>query len=108
LNLLSVVNSTLTKIQSNTSTRFPTSNTSKTFQTRSLEHHHLCGGRKYTQAPALSWSVSLLSHGNVTLRIASRRTNKTLPTTHLQRVKSTTISSVGSTNRAWRRTMTTC
>jgi hypothetical protein len=48
LNPLSVVNSTLTKIQSKTGTHFRTSNTLKTSQTRSLNHRHLCRGRTYT------------------------------------------------------------
>jgi len=39
---------------------------------------------------------------------ALRRTYKTIPTTHLRRMKSTNISSVGSRRRAWRSTMTTC
>jgi len=41
------------------------------------------------------------------LRVFSGRTYKPIPTTHLQRVKSTNISSVGSRWRAWRRTVTT-
>jgi hypothetical protein len=47
VNLLSVVNSTLTGIQSKTCTHFPTSNTLKTPQTRSLNYRHLCWGPKY-------------------------------------------------------------
>jgi len=109
LNPLSIVNSTLTKIQSKTWTRFPTLNTLKTSQTRSLNHHHLlCGGRKHTPVPVLRWAIKLLSHGNATLRVALRRTYRTNPTTRLRHVKSTNISSVGSRRRAWRRTMTAC
>jgi len=109
LNPLSVVNSMIPKIQSKTWTRFPTSNTLKTSQTRSLNHrYHLCRGRNHTPAPVLRWALTLLSHGNATLRVYLRRTYKTIPTTHLRRVKSTKISSVGSRWRAWRRTMTTC
>jgi hypothetical protein len=54
-NPLSPVNSILTKTQSKTSTCFPTSNSLKTSQTRSYNHHHLlCHGRKHTPAPVLS------------------------------------------------------
>jgi len=109
LNPLSVVISTLTKIQSKPWTRFPTSNTLKTLQTRSLNHRHLlCRGRKHTPAPALHWAITLLSDGNVTLRVALRWTYRTIPTTHLRRVKSTNISSVGPRRWVWRRKMTTC
>jgi len=108
LNPLRIVNSTLTNIQSKTSTRFPTSNTLKTSQTQSLNNRHLCRRRKYTLAPALCWSVTLLSHGNSTLRVALRWTYKSIPTTHLRRVNCTNISSVGSRRRAWRSTMTMC
>jgi len=108
LNPLSVVTSTLTKIQSKTWTRFPTSNTLKTYQTRSLNHRHLlCHGRKHTPAPALRCAITLLSYGNMTVTVALRRTYKTIPITGLWHVKSTNISSVGSRRRAWRRTMTT-
>jgi len=41
LNLLSVMNSTLTKILLKTCTHVPTSNRLKSYQTRSLSHHHL-------------------------------------------------------------------
>jgi len=41
MNPLSVVNSTLTKIQSKTWTCFPTSKTLKTSQTQSLNHRHI-------------------------------------------------------------------
>jgi len=106
---LSIVNSTLTKIQSKTWTRFPTSNTLKRSQTRSLNHHHLlCRGRKHTPPPALRWAITLSSHGNTTLRVTLKRTYRTIPTTHLRRMKSTNISSVGSRRRVSRRTMTTC
>jgi len=54
LNPLSVVNSTLTKIQLKSWMHFPTSNTLKTSQTRSLNHCDLlCHGKRYTLAPAL-------------------------------------------------------
>jgi len=54
LNPLSLVNSTLTKIQSKTLMHFPTSNTLKISQTRSLNHRRLVSrGRKHTPAPAL-------------------------------------------------------
>jgi len=107
-NPLSIINSTLTKIQSKTWTCFPTSNTLKTSQTPSLNHrHHLCRGRKHTPAPALCWSITLLSHGNATLRVALRRTSRTISTTRLRRVKSTNIPSVGWRRRVWRCTMTT-
>jgi len=90
-------------------THFRTSNTLKTSQTWSLNHRHLlCRGPKYTQEPAHPWSITLLRHGNRTLRVALRRSYKTTPTTRSRRVKSTNISSVGSRKRAWRRTMTTC
>jgi len=109
LNPLSVVDSTQTKIQSKTWTRFPTSNTLKSWQTRSLNHCHLpCRGRTHTPVPALRWSITLLSHGNATLSVALIWTYRTIPTTHLWWVKSTNISSVGSRRRVWRRTMTTC
>jgi len=109
LNPLSVVNSMLTKIQSKTCTRFPTSNTLNTSQTRSLNHRRLhCRRRKHTPVPVLRWAITLLSHGNAMLRVSLRRTYRTIRTIRLRRVKSTNISSVGSRRRAWRRTMTTC
>jgi len=109
LNPLSVVNPMLTKIQLKTSTCVPTSNTLKRSQTRSLNHRHLlCRGRTYSPAPALRWSITLLSHGNATLRVALGHTYKTTPTTCFQRVKSINISSVGSGRRALKGTMTTC
>jgi len=105
---LSIVNSMLTWIQLKTGTRFPTLNTLKSSQTQSLNLRHLLWHWwKYTPAPALRWSLTLLSHGNATLTVALRRTYKIIPTTHWQRVKSTNISSVGSRWKAWRRTMTT-
>jgi len=108
LNLLSVMNSLLSKIQSKTWTRFPTLNTLKTLQTPSLNQRHLLyHGRKHTPAPALRWAITLLSHGNATLRVASRRTYQTISPTCLRRVKSTNISSVWSRRRVWTRTMTT-
>jgi len=108
LNPLSIVNSTLTTIQSKTWTRFPTLNNVKTSQTRSHNHRRLRRRRKDTPSPALRWSIRSLSHGNATLRAALRPTYKTIPTTCSRCVKSTNISSVGSWRRAWRRTMTTC
>ena len=108
LNPLRVVNWMLTKIQLNTSTGFPTSNTSKTSHTQGLNHRYLLyRGQKHTPALELRWAITLLSHGNVMLSVALRRTYKTIPTTHLQRLESTHISSVVSRRRAWRRTMTT-
>jgi len=109
LNLLSVVNSTRAKIQSETWTRFLTSNTFKTSQTWGLNHRHLlCRGLNHTPAPALRWAITLLSHGNATLSVALGRTYRTIPSTRLRRVKSTNISSVGSRRRVWTRTMTMC
>jgi len=101
LNPLSVVNSTLRMTQSKTWTRFTTSNTLKTSQTRSLNHRHLLYHRReYTPAPVLRGAIALLSHGNAIVRVFLRRTYKTIPTTRLRRVKSTNISSVGSRRRA--------
>jgi len=106
---LSVSNSMLTKIQSMTCMRLPSSNMFKTFQTRSVDHRHIvCHRRKHTPLPAHCWAVALLSHGNSMLMLALRWTYKSVPTTSLGRVKSTNISSVGSRTRAWRRTRTTC
>jgi len=108
-NPFSVVDSTLTKIQSKTCMRFATSNTLKTLQTRSLNLRHLlCRGQNHIQVPALCWVITLLSHGNATLRVALRQTYRRIPTTCLRRVKSTNISSVGSRRRVWQRTMTMC
>jgi len=109
LNPLSVVNSTVTKIQLKTGTRFPTSNKLKTSQTRSLNHSHLrCRGWKHTQAPALNWVITLLSHGNTMLRVALRQTYRTIPATLSRRAKSPNLFSVGSSRTVWRRTMTMC
>jgi len=103
------MNSTFTKIQLKTWTCFLTSNKLKPLQTWSLNNCHiLCRSWKHTPVLALSWPITLLSRGNATLRVALRRTYKKIPTTHLQRVKSTNISSVGSRSQAWRRTMTEC
>ena len=99
LNLLSVLNSTLKKIQSKTWMRFPTSNTLKTSQTCSLTHRHRSRTRKYTPALALRCSITMLSHGNTTLSVALRGTYRSIPTTRLRLVKSTNISSVGSRRR---------
>ena len=77
LNPLSIVNSTLTKIQLETWKSLPTSNTLKSSQTQSLNQRHvLCCGRKHTPALALHWEITSLSHGNVTLRVALGRTYK--------------------------------
>jgi len=109
LNWLSILNSTLTMILLKSWTRFPTSNTLKSFQTLSLNHCHLlCHGWKNTLALALRWSITLLSHGNSTHRVTLRGAYKTISTTRLRRVKSTLISSVGSRRKAWRCTMTMC
>jgi len=103
------MNSTLTKIQFKTGTRFPTSNTLKASQTLSLNHRHLLGrGRKHIPALVLCQAIPLLSYGITTIRVALRQTYRTIPTTRLQHLKSTNISSVGSSRRVWRRTMTTC
>jgi len=108
LNLLSIMNSTQTKIQLKTWMPFPTSNVLKTLQTWTLkDRHHRCCRRKHTPAPAFHWAITLLSHGNVMLRVAFRWSYRTIPTTCLQLVKSANISSVGSRRRAWRHSMTT-
>jgi len=108
LNPLSIVNWTLRNIHSKTWTRFPSSNTLKTSQTRSLKHRHLrCCRRIHTPVLALHRAITLLSHGNTTLRVALRQTYRTIPTTCLRHVKSSNISSVGSRRRVWRHTMTT-
>jgi len=49
-----------------------------------------------------------LNNRNATLMVRLRRTYKTIPTTHLRRLKSTSISSVGTRTRAWSRTMMMC
>jgi len=108
LNPLSVMNSTVTKIQLKTWIHFPTSNTLKASQPLSLNHRHLlCRGWKYTPAPVLRWVITLLRHGYSTLRFALRGTYKTIPSTDLWCVKSSNISSVGWRWMVWRRTMTT-
>jgi len=82
LNALSVVNETVTKIQSKTWTRFPATNTLWTSHIRSLNHRQcLCRGRKHAPAPALPWAITLLSHGNTTLKVPLGRTYRTIPTT---------------------------
>jgi len=89
--------------------RFPTSNTLKTLETWSLNSCHLLWRRrKCTLVPALCWLITLLSHGNATLRVAWRWNYKTIPNTRLQRVKSKTLCSVASKRKAWRHTMATC
>ena len=105
---LSVLKSSLTKIESKTGTCFPTSNMLQTSRTQSLNHRHLCCGRKYTSAPVIRWSITLLSHFKATLRVALRRTYKTITTTHLGRVQSRNISSLGSRSGPWSCTMTPC
>jgi len=107
-NLLSIVNSRRTKIQSMTWTCFPNSNTLETSHTRSLNHRHpLCHRHRHTPAPALHWVITSLSHWNATSRVTLREFDRTIPTIHLWCVKSTNTSSVGSWRREWRRTMTT-
>jgi len=109
LNPLIVVNLMRTKIQSKTWTLFPSSNTLQSSQTWNLNHHHLlCRGRKHTPALALCWVIKLSSHGNATLRVALRRTYRTIPTTRLGRVKCINISSVESRRRVCWHTMTMC
>jgi len=106
--LLSLLNPRLKNIQSNTWTCFLISNSLKSLQTRSLnQYHQLQCRRKYIPVPALRRVITLLSHEYTLLRVALRRTYKTLPASHMRRQKSTNISSVRSGRRAWRRTMTT-
>jgi len=82
LNTLSITNSTLTMIQSRTWTLFPTSNMVEPSQTWSLNHRHLlCRGQKHSPAPAVRWLITLLSHGNATLRVALGRNCRTIHTT---------------------------
>jgi len=93
LNLLRIMNSMLTQIQSEIGTWFPTSNTLKTSQTHSLNHCHLsCHRRKHTPPPVLCWGITLLNHGYAMLRVAFRQTNKRIPSIRLRRVKSTATS----------------
>jgi len=110
LNPLSVVNSTLTKIQSRTWMGFPTSNTSNTLQTWSLNHHHhhLCHGRKHTLVLALNWVITLLSILEHNAQSALRRTYKTISTTRLRHVRCTNRSTVESRRRIRKRTMRMC
>jgi len=54
------------------------------------------------------WAITLVSHGNATLRVDLRQTYKIIPTTRKQRVKNTNISSMGSRRKAWRHTMILC
>jgi len=82
---------------------------SKTLNPQIPNHRHLlCGDRKHCQVPVLHLAIRLLSHGNAMLTVAFRRTYSTIATTRLQRVKSTSISSVGWRREVWRCTMTTC
>jgi len=84
LNPLSVVNSTLTMIQLRTWADFHTSNMLKPSQTRSLNHPNLfCRVRKHTWVPVIRWVITLLRHGNATLRVSLRGTYRTIPTTRL-------------------------
>jgi len=110
LNTPSIVNSMLTMIQSMSWTCFPTSNTLESTNMRSFNHHHhlLCHRWKQTPAPVLPWVISLLSHGNETIRAAFGRTHNTMPSAHVWRMRSTNISIVGGRRWAWRHTMTTC
>jgi len=109
LNLLSLVIIMLTKIHSNTWIRFRRSNTSNTSPTRRLNHcHNILCRRNHTPAPALCWSITFVSHGNATLRVSLRWSSKRIPTPHLWRMKSTNISSVGSSWGASRHSMTMC
>jgi len=109
LNPPSVVNSTLTMIQSKTWRPFPTSSTFITSQTGSLNHRHLlCCWSIHTPVLVLPWAITLLIHGYMTLRVALGWTYKTIPTTSSRHVKRTNISRVGSSRRAWRRTITMC
>jgi len=109
LNPLSVENWLLRKIQLKIWICFPTLNNLKTLHTHSINHCcHLCHKLKDTHPLALYWAIKLASHGNLTHRIALRRTYKTIPTICLWCVKSTIISSVGSRWRAWKETMTKC
>jgi len=96
-------------IQLKTWTCFRTLNIVKTSQTRSVNHHrHLCCRQKHIPVPALRWAIALLSQGSTTLKVALRRTFRTIPTTCLRSVKSTNISSVGSRRRVWRSSMAMC
>jgi len=107
LNALCIVNSTFTMIQSKTGTHFRIFNTLETSQPCSLNHHyHICRWRKLTVVQVLRWAIRLVSHGNVMLSVALKRTYKTIPTTILRHVKSTNISSVGWRSTRWRRTTT--
>ena len=99
----------LTKIEIKTWTHFLTSNTLKASQARSLSYRHLHGRRRMTtSAPKLRWGIALLSHRNVTLRVALKWIYKTIPTTHLRSVKSINISRVRSRRKTWRHTLTMC
>ena len=90
-------------------TCFPTLNMLKTSQTWSLNHRRiLCRRRNYATAPAPRWSITLLSPGDTTFRVALRRTCKTISTTHLRPMKSKNIARVESRNKAWRGTMAMC
>jgi len=109
LNPLWVVNSTLTMIESKTWKRFPTSNTLKTMQMKSLNYrHHFWRGRKHTPGPLLRWVITLLSHGNGKLRVSLRLTYSTIPAPRLRSLNSKNICSVVSRRRVRRHTMTTC
>jgi len=109
LNLLSIMNSMLTNIQSKTWTYLPNSTLLITSQTHRLNHRHLlCQEQKHSPVLALRWTITLLTHGNWTLRVALRQTYKTIPTTLVHHMNSTNISCVGSWRWAWRCTITMC
>jgi len=109
LNPLSPANWSWTMIQSKTWTGIPTSNMLKTLQTTNLNHYDLlCQWVKPTPVPVNHWAITLLIHGNATLRVAMRRTYKTIHANHSWRVKSPDVSRVGSRRGASRWTMTTC
>jgi len=109
LNQLRVSNSTRNRIQCETWMCLPTLNKLKTLQTRSLKPcYPLCHGRTNTPAPPLSWAITVLSDGDMTLRVDLRRTYKTIHTTRWCHLNNTFISRVGSTKKARRPTMTSC
>jgi len=109
LNPLRIVNSILTKIHLKILMLVFTSTTLNASQTWSLKQHRLwCCWRQHTMAPVLRWAITLWRHGRAKLRVVLEWTYTTIPTTCLQCVKSTNISSVGSRRKVWRGSMTTC
>jgi len=112
LNLLSIVDSTLSKLQLKSWTHSPSLNTLNTSQTESHIHHHhhhlLCRGRRHTLFLALHRVITMPSHWNTMLRVAFIPTYKTIPTTLLRHFKSKNLSNVGSRRRVWRCNVTTC